>query len=98
MRPEGDLRVVESPARVVLCDTAIDDLVKIGTAMHQDDRKRIFADAKLAVRAYAKDPSDNNAARVHTAWKTVSDIETRSFWRQWQEARLTGSTDTKPTD
>ena len=55
--------------------------------MHQDDRKRMFAAAKLTVRAYAKDPSDNNAARVQVAWRAVSDMKTRSFWRQWQEAR-----------
>ena len=66
--------------------------------MHQDDRKRMFAAAKLTVRAYAKDPSDKNAARVHAAWKGVSDMKTRSFWRQWQEARHTGPTATKPTD
>ncbi len=55
--------------------------------MHQDDRKRMFAAAKLTVRAYAKDPSDKNAARVHAAWKGVSDMKTRSFWGQWQEGR-----------
>ncbi len=66
--------------------------------MHQDDRKRMFAAAKLTVRAYAKDPSDNNAARVHAAWKAVSDMKTRSFWRQWQEARHSSPTATKPTD
>ncbi len=66
--------------------------------MHQDDRKRMFAAAKLTVRTYAKDPSDNNAARVQVAWKAVSDMKTRSFWKQWQEAKLTGSTAPKPTD
>ncbi len=53
--------------------------------MHQDDRKKMFAAAKLAVRAYAKDPSDNNAAQVQAAWKAVSDMETRSSWRKRQE-------------
>ena len=66
--------------------------------MHQEDRKRMFTAAKLAVRAYARDPSDNNAAEVHATWKAVSDMETRSFWRQWPEARVTGSTSTKSTD
>ena len=53
--------------------------------MHHNDRKNLFAAAKLAVRAYAKDPSDNNAAQVQAAWKAVSDMETRSSWRQRQE-------------
>ena len=55
--------------------------------MHREDRKRMFAAAKLTVRAYAKDPSDNNAAQVQVAWKAVSDMKTRSFRRQWQEGR-----------
>ncbi len=58
----------------------------------------MFATAKLAVRAYAKDPSDNNAAKVNVAWKAVSDMETRSFWKQWQEARHSSPTAAKPTD
>ncbi len=76
----------------------IDDLTKIAATMHQDDRKRMFAAAKLTVRAYAKDPSDSNAARVQVAWKAVSDMKTRSFRRQWQEARPVRSTSAKPTD
>ena len=63
----------------------IDDLKTVVATMHQDDRKKRFAAAKLAVRGYAKDPSDNNAARVQAAWKAVSDMETRSSWRQRQE-------------
>ncbi len=66
--------------------------------MHQEGRKRMFAAAKLTVRAYAKDPSDNNAARVQVAWKAVSDMKTRSFWGQRQEARPLRSTSAKPTD
>ncbi len=66
--------------------------------MHQDDRKRMFAAAKLTVRAYARDPSDNNAARVQVAWKAVSDMKARSFLRQWQEASPVRSTSAKPTD
>jgi len=76
----------------------VDDLTKIAATMHQDDRKRMFAAAKLTVRAYAKDPSDNNAARVQVAWRAVSDMKARSFLRQWQGARHTGSTAAKSTD
>ncbi len=66
--------------------------------MHQEDRKRMFAAAKLTVRAYAKDPTDNNAAKVHAAWRAVSDMKTRSFLRQWKEASPLRSTSAKPTD
>ncbi len=76
----------------------IADLKKMAAAMHQDDRKRMFAAAKLTVRAYARAPSDNNAAQVQVAWKAVSDMKTRSFRRQWQEARPARSTSAKPTD
>ena len=75
-----------------------DDLKKIAATMHQDDRKRMFAAAKLTVRAYAKDPSDNNAAKVHAAWKAVNDMEARSFWGQRQEASPVRPTSAKPTD
>ncbi len=76
----------------------IADLKKIAATMHQDDRKRMFAAAKLTVHAYARDPSDNNAAKVHAAWRAVSEMETRSFWRQWQEASPVRPTSAKPTD
>jgi len=76
----------------------IADLKKMAATMPQDDRKRMFAAAKLTVRAYAKDPSDNNAAKVYAAWKAVSEMETRSFWRQWQEASPVRPTSAKPTD
>ncbi len=75
-----------------------DDLTKVAATMHQDDRKRMFAAAKLAVRAYAKDPSGNNAAKVHAAWKAVSDMEARSFWWRRQEASPVRPTSAKPTD
>ncbi len=76
----------------------IADLKKIAATMHQDYRKRKFATAKQTVRAYAKDPSDNNAARVQVAWKAVNDLKARSFLRQWQEASPVRSTSAKPTD
>ncbi len=72
------------------------DLKKIAATMHQDDRKRMFAAAKLAVRAYASDPSGNNAAHVQAAWRAVSDMKARSFRRQWQEARRPEPADGKP--
>ncbi len=50
--------------------------------MPQDDRKKAFNAAKLAVNAYAKDPSDKNAARVQSAWGAVKDMQTAPFWQQ----------------
>jgi hypothetical protein len=32
--------------------------------------------------AYAKDPSDKNAARVQSAWGTVRDMQIAPFWQQ----------------
>ncbi len=50
--------------------------------MPQDDRKKAFNAAKSAVNAYAKDPSDRNAARVQAAWGAVKDLQTAPFWQQ----------------
>ncbi len=56
--------------------------------MPQDDRKKVLNAAKLAVNAYAKDPSDENAARVQSAWESVKDMETAPFWQQQLETWL----------
>jgi hypothetical protein len=50
--------------------------------MPQDDRKKAFNAAKSAVNAYAKDPSDRNAARVEAAWGAVKDLQSAPFWQQ----------------
>ena len=50
--------------------------------MLTDDRKNILQDAKIAVRAYAKDPSEANAERVESAWQTVKHLQAASIWRQ----------------
>jgi hypothetical protein len=50
--------------------------------MPKDDRKKAFNAAKSAVKSYAKNPSDENAERVQSAWDTVKDLQTLSFWRQ----------------
>ena len=36
---------------------------------------RHFRDAKLAVRAYARDPSSANEERVRAAWERVREME-----------------------
>ncbi len=50
--------------------------------MPQDDRKKAFNAAKSAVNAYAKDPSDGNAARVEAAWGAVKDLQAAPLWQQ----------------
>ncbi len=50
--------------------------------MPQNDRKKVFDAAKLAVNAYAKDPSDKNAERVQGAWGAVKDLQAVPIWQQ----------------
>ena len=51
--------------------------------------------AKLATRAYAKDPTDANAVKVEAAWATVRGLDTASVQRQWRQARLRATADTQ---
>jgi len=50
--------------------------------MLNEDHKNALSDAKSAVRAYAKNPSDTNAERVETAWQTVKRLKAATMWRQ----------------
>jgi hypothetical protein len=50
--------------------------------MLKDDRKKAYAAAKSAVKAYAKDPSDRNAAGVQAAWEVVKNLQASPIWRQ----------------
>jgi hypothetical protein len=38
--------------------------------------------AKLAVRAYARDPSSSNAAEVELAWHRVRRLQSVAEWRR----------------
>jgi hypothetical protein len=51
--------------------------------IQQSEYKRSRHAARLAVRAYAKDPTDNNADEVHAAWKTVREMDEFSFREKW---------------
>ncbi len=64
--------------------------------MPQDDRKKALNAAKLAVNAYAKDPSDKNAESVQSAWGAVKDMQTASFWQRQPETWL--RSDPSPED
>jgi hypothetical protein len=50
--------------------------------MLNDDIKNVLNDAKSAVRAYARDPSNRNAEQVETAWQTVKRLRAASNWRR----------------
>ncbi len=59
--------------------------------MNDPERKRAWKQAKAAVRAYSKDPSDSNAAYVEVTWREIRRMDGVSFWRDWQAAKLTTS-------
>ncbi len=45
-------------------------------------QRELWAAAKLAVRAYARDPSEQNAANVGMAWRRIRQTESLTVWRQ----------------
>jgi hypothetical protein len=59
--------------------------------MNDPERKRAWKEARAAVRAYSKDPSDSNAAYVEVAWREIRRTDGVSFWREWQAAEPTTS-------
>ena len=42
--------------------------------MDRGDRDQAWAAVKLAVRSYAKDPSDGNARKVSRAWMKIRSL------------------------
>ena len=56
--------------------------------MNAAERKQAWKQAKAAVRAYSRDPSENNAMTVENAWRKIRRMDSVSFWREWQTARL----------
>ncbi len=59
--------------------------------MKDPQRKRAWRQARAAVRAYSRDPSEINAATVEVAWREIRRMDGVSFWRDWQAAKLTAS-------
>ncbi len=55
---------------------------EVPATMLNDDLKNVLNDAKSAVRAYARDPSNKNAEQVETAWQTVKRLRAASNWRR----------------
>lgn len=54
------------------------------TQMNSPDEKRreAWSAAKLAVRSYARDPTDSNADKVTNAWRDVRATSTRTIDRR----------------
>jgi hypothetical protein len=50
--------------------------------MQSEQRRDAMAAVKLAVRAYARDPSSSNAAEVELAWQRVRRLESVADWRR----------------
>lgn len=61
--------------------------------MPETDRKKALDGAKLALKAYAKEPSETNAARVRSAWEAVSDLQATPIWRRQAEHWLRSGPD-----
>ena len=49
----------------------------------QKEHKEARYAARSAVRAYAKDPTKNNAEQVHAAWKAIREMDEASFQQNW---------------
>jgi hypothetical protein len=54
-----------------------------------EEREEAWNAAKLAVRAYARNPSDTNANNVKAAWHKVRDLDANRT-RRWMATRLEG--------
>ena len=59
--------------------------------MNDPERKQAWRQARAAVRAYSRDPSDSNAAHVEVAWREVRKMDGVSLWREWSASKLTPS-------
>ena len=44
-------------------------------------QRHLWSAAKLAVRAYARDPSERNAAEVQQAWQRIRQSESLAIWK-----------------
>lgn len=58
------------------------------------ERQEAWSQAKLAVRAYARSPSEQNAERVTRAWKRVRWISARAT--DWQMQKLKSTSKRAP--
>ena len=59
--------------------------------MHPQQWREAMAAAKLAVRAYARNPSSSNAAEVELAWHRVRRLRSVANWQRQGIARVPSS-------
>jgi hypothetical protein len=52
------------------------------------ERRQALQEAKQAVRAYAREPSQANADAVEMAWRKVRQLDSLAQWREAGAARL----------
>jgi hypothetical protein len=50
-------------------------------------QRHLWSAAKLAVRAYARDPSERNAAEVQQAWQRIRQSESLAIWKGMKPRR-----------
>ena len=50
--------------------------------MQPEQWREAMAAAKLAVRAYVRDPSSSNAAEVEVAWQRMRRLKSVAEWRR----------------
>ena len=55
--------------------------------MQPEQWREAMAAAKLAVHAYAHDPSSSNAAEVELAWQPVRRLQSVADWRTTRRGR-----------
>jgi hypothetical protein len=64
--------------------------------MQSEQWREAMAAAKLAVRAYARDPSSSNAAEVELAWQRVRRLRSVAEWRRPSTGRAPSPSPSAP--
>jgi hypothetical protein len=64
--------------------------------MQSEQLRDAMAAAKLAVRAYARDPSSRNAAEVELAWQLVRRLQSVADWRRPRTGRAPSPSPSAP--
>jgi hypothetical protein len=64
--------------------------------MQPEQWREAMAAAKLAVRAYARDPSSSNAAEVEVAWQRVRRLKSVAEWRRPRSGHSLGRARSAP--
>ena len=59
------------------------------------DQRELWVAARLAVRAYARDPTERNAVNVELAWERLREHNSSAIWRQRKRRWLEEDTATE---